>query len=217
MTQSYFVIGTDTNVGKTYVASALVRHFATSDLKAVGMKPIASGCERNFNGELINDDVTALISASNVVASLDLINQYLFEHAVAPHIAAEKHGITMSLGVVKRAYLQLKILADVVIVEGAGGFLVPLNPTETMADLAVQLNIPLILVVGMRLGCINHALLTIEAIEARGLTLAGWVANEIDPNMSSFEDNLNSLQQRIAAPCLSVVRWQGKVNFTLSS
>ncbi|MDP1523032.1 MAG: dethiobiotin synthase [Methylotenera sp.] len=217
MVQSYFVLGTDTNVGKTYVASALVQHFVKSGLKAVGMKPIASGCELNSKNELINEDVTALISASNVTVSLDLINPYRFTPAIAPHIAAEQAGISMNLDVIKRAYQQLKTLADVVIVEGAGGLLVPLNPTETLADLAVQLNIPIILVVGMRLGCINHTLLTIEAIEARGLTLAGWVANEIDPNMSMFDGNLSSLQQRIAAPCLSVVSWQGKAKFTLPS
>ncbi|MDP1766337.1 MAG: dethiobiotin synthase [Methylotenera sp.] len=215
MVQSYFIIGTDTNVGKTYVASALVQHFVTSGLKTVGMKPIASGCELNLKGELINEDVAALISASNVTAPLDLINPYRFAPAIAPHLAAEETGVIMNLDVVKRAYQQLKTLADIVIVEGAGGLLVPLNQTETLADLAVQLNIPVILVVGMRLGCINHTLLTIEAIKARGLKLAAWVANEIDPDMSMFEGNLISLQHRIVAPCLSVIRWQGKATFNL--
>ena len=119
----------------------------------------------------------------------------------------------MQSEVIKLAYSQLSAMAEVVIVEGAGGFFVPINASETLADLAQALNIPIMLVVGMRLGCINHALLTVEAIKARGLTLAGWVANQIDPNMPMFNENLHSLQQRITAPCLSVVHWQGAVTF----
>jgi dethiobiotin synthetase len=214
MSQSYFVIGTDTNVGKTYVASALVKHFADAGFKTVGMKPVASGCELNEENELINEDVTILINASNVSAPLDLINPYRFAPAIAPHIAAEQAGVVIDLEKIKQAYEQLLSLADVVIVEGAGGFYVPLNKTETLADLAEQLNIPMIQVVGMRLGCINHALLTVEAIQARGLKLAGWVANEIEPNFAMFDENLASLQQRIATPCISVVRWQGSLNVT---
>jgi dethiobiotin synthetase len=212
MAQSYFVIGTDTNVGKTYVASALVKHFAAIGLKTVGMKPVASGCELNEKSVLINEDVTALISASNIIADLDLINPYRFAPAIAPHIAAEQAGVQIDLEVIQQAYAQLACLADVLIVEGAGGFCVPLNKTQTLADLAVLLNIPMILVVGMRLGCINHALLTVEAIQARGLKLTGWIANEIEPNFAMFDENLSSLQQRISAPCLSVVRWQGELN-----
>lgn len=213
MKQSYFVIGTDTNVGKTYVASSLVRHFAAKGYSTIGMKPIASGCMRDGNGVLLNDDVSALAAASNVPASLDLINPYRFEPAIAPHIAAAQVEKIIDCEVIRLAYQQLKAVADVVIVEGAGGFLVPLNNQETLADLAVLLNIPIILVVGMRLGCINHALLTVEAIKSRGLTLAGWVANRVDAEMPVFEENLVSLQQRIAAPCISVVGWQEEVVF----
>ena len=213
MKQSYFVIGTDTNVGKTYVASSLVRHFAAKGYSTIGMKPIASGCMRDGNGVLLNDDVSALALASNVPASLDLINPYRFEPAIAPHIAAAQVEKIIDCEVVRLAYQQLKALADVVIVEGAGGFLVPLNNQETLADLAVLLNIPVILIVGMRLGCINHALLTVEAIKSRGLTLAGWVANRVDAEMPVFEENLVSLQQRIAAPCISVIGWQEEVVF----
>jgi dethiobiotin synthetase len=214
MQHSYFVVGTDTNVGKTYVASALVKHFADGGFKTVGMKPVASGCELNEENELINEDVTTLMNASNVSAPLDLINPYHFAPAIAPHIAAEQAGVEIELSKIKQAYEQLSSLADAVIVEGAGGFYVPLNRTETLADLAVLLNIPMILVVGMRLGCINHALLTVEAIQARGLRLAGWLANEIEPNFAMFGENLVSLQQRIASPCISVVRWQGPLNVT---
>jgi dethiobiotin synthetase len=212
---SYFIIGTDTNVGKTYVASALVRHFVDAGFQTVAMKPIASGCELNHQGELLNEDVVALTAASNVHTSLDLINPYRFAPAIAPHIAAEQVGVEMHLDVMADAYQQLKSLAEVVIVEGAGGFLVPINQQQTLADLAVKLDLPIILVVGMKLGCMNHALLTVEAVRARGLKLAGWVANEIEPNMPMFEENLASLQQRISASCLSVVRWQGKVLFSL--
>ena len=213
MAQSYFVIGTDTNVGKTYVASALVKHFAALGLKTVGMKPVASGCELNEKNELMNEDVTALISASNINADLDLINPYRFAPAIAPHIAAEQVGVEIDLTAISCAYEKLKDSAEVVIVEGAGGFCVPLNHTKTLADLALQLNIPMILVVGMRLGCINHALLTVDAIQARGLNLAGWVANEIEPNFAMFNENLISLQQRIAAPCLSLVKWKSNAQF----
>jgi len=177
------------------------------------MKPIASGCQRNQRGELINDDAQALINASNVSAPLNLINPYRFEPAIAPHIAAMQAGVVIDLYEITRAYAQLTTLAEAVVVEGAGGFFVPLNETQTLADLAVQLNIPIILVVGMRLGCINHALLTMEAIQSRGLCLTGWVANQIDPNFEMFEENLASLKKRIVAPCLSVVGWQEDVRF----
>lgn len=212
MPQSYFVIGTDTNVGKTYVASALLRHFVSSGKRAVGMKPVASGCELSahgiWQGQLVNDDVVALYEAGNVPAALELINPYHFMPAIAPHIAAEKAGVEIDIDLIVRSYHTLAEMADVVVVEGAGGFFVPVNDQQTLADLAVKLKLPIILVVGMRLGCINHALLTVEAIRARGLTLAGWVANRIDPDMPMFDENLASLRQRIEAPCLSVVGWQ---------
>lgn len=213
--QSYFIIGTDTNVGKTYIASALIRHFVAKKQNVVGMKPVASGCELSPQGDLHNQDVEILRQASNLDALLDLINPYCFEPAIAPHIAAQQGGVTIDLDVILASYRTLSTLADVVIVEGAGGFFVPLNARQTLADLALKLSIPVILVVGMRLGCINHALLTVEAIKARGLTLAGWVANQIDPAMDNFDDNIASLKQRIHAPCLSVVRWQQPAHFSL--
>lgn len=215
MQSSYFVIGTDTNVGKTYIASALIKHFVRAGYQTVGMKPLASGCNVMPDGELLNDDVQALTAASNVTAPLDLINPYRFEPAIAPHIAATQAGQAVDCAQVICAYQQLSSLADIVVVEGAGGFLVPLNEQHTLADLAVMLNIPVILVVGMRLGCINHALLTVEAIQARGLRLAGWVANQLEPEMPVFAENLASLQQRIAAPCLGVVGWQQEASFNL--
>lgn len=211
--QSYFVTGTDTSVGKTYISNALIKHFVAQGYKTIGMKPIASGCERDAQGEFMNEDVAALVQASNIVAPIDLVNPYRFIPAIAPHIAAEQVEVTIDIDVISKAYQQLNKLADIVIVEGAGGFLVPINRSQTLADLAIVLDIPVILVVGMRLGCINHALLTVEAIQAKGLHLAGWIANQVDPDMAMFDENLESLQQRIAAPCLSVVRWHGDVTF----
>ncbi len=211
MTTSYFIIGTDTNVGKTYVASSLLHHFVASGLKAVGMKPVASGCAFNESNELINADASALIKASNVYAPLEIVNPYRFAPAIAPHIAAKQAGIEIDLIKIKHAYQQLASMAEVVVVEGAGGFYVPLNKTQTLADLASLLDIPVILVVGMRLGCINHALLTSEAIKARGLKLAYWVANALHPNFAMLNENLASLQQRIDAPCLCAVSWQGQL------
>lgn len=214
MTSDYFVTGTDTGAGKTTISAALIRHFVGAGLKSVGMKPIASGCEP-VNGEWVNEDVTALRLASNVEAPLDLVNPYRFMPAIAPHIAAAQAGVEMDIEVIFAAYRQLRSMADVVVVEGAGGFLVPINTHETLADLAIKLDIPVILVVGMRLGCINHALLTVEAIRARGLKLAGWVANQIAPDMPMFDANLATLQQLIAAPCLSVVGFQQAAQFDL--
>lgn len=206
MKQTYFITATDTDAGKTYIASALVSHFAQLGLKSVGMKPIAAGCEW-VDGVLQNSDMLQLRQASNVDAPLSLINPYAFQPPIAPHIAAQQAGVEIGLDKIQQAFVQLSQLADVVIVEGAGGFLVPLNDTQTMADLAANLNIPVILVVGMRLGCINHALLSVQAIQARGLTLAGWVANQIDPNMAMLTENIQTLKQRINAPCLAEVAW----------
>lgn len=205
--QSCFIIGTDTNVGKTFVASRIIRQFVQDGYKTIGMKPIASGCEMSTNGELINQDVTAISQASNVQASLDLINPYPFQPPIAPHIAAQKLGVEINISDILSAYETIKNQVDIVVVEGAGGFLVPINQTQTLADLAVALKLPIILVVGMRLGCINHALLTVEAIEKRGLHLTGWIANQIDPDMAEFEDNLESLRSRIRAPLLEVMFW----------
>lgn len=210
--QSYFVIGTDTDVGKTYIASQIVTHFVDQGIDTIGMKPVASGCELDATGALVNEDVRSLCEASNVKADLRLINPYRFEPAIAPHLAAAQAGVTLDTMVIKQAYEQLATTAEVVIVEGAGGLIVPLDQTQTLADLAVSLNLPIILVVGIRLGCINHALLTVEAIKARGLTLAGWVANQIEPAMAEFDDNIRTLQSHIEAPLLTTVAWQGALS-----
>lgn len=213
MKRAYFVTGTDTGVGKTTISSALVHQFAALGLRSVGMKPVASGCVLQ-DGVLLSEDVQQLKAASNLTLPLSDINPYAFEPAIAPHIAASQAGAEIDLSVIQAAYARLEAAADVVIVEGVGGFRVPLNDTVDTADLAVALGLPVILVVGLRLGCINHALLTAEAIAARGLKLAGWIANRIDPAMSMQEENLQALSLRLQAPCLGVVPWVAAGDFT---
>ncbi len=209
----FFVTGTDTDVGKTYIASALVRHFVEQGYKTIGMKPVAAGCE-SVNGELRHGDVDALVAASNVQTALSDVNPYAFLPAIAPHIAAEQAGINISLEKIQLAFDGLKSQADVLVVEGAGGFRVPINHQETMADLAIKLNLPVILVVGIRLGCINHALMTAGSIKAAGLNLVGWVANRMDPNMTVLEENIATLKAMIKAPCIADVAWNEEPSFS---
>lgn len=210
--RAMFVTGTDTDAGKTYISVALLRHFAAQSLRVVGMKPVASGATE-LDGVLHNSDVTQLRQASNVQADVRWINPYCFTPAIAPHIAAQQAGVAIDLQQIKQAYEQLCGMADVVVVEGAGGWLVPLNGQQTIADLAQLLDIPIVLVVRIRLGCINHALLSVADIQRRGLTLLGWVANCMEDEMPVMQENIATLQQLIAAPCLAVVGHHGQVNF----
>ena len=203
--QGVFVSGTDTGVGKTVVAVALLQAAAGRGLRVVGMKPVAAGAERSASGRLVNEDVAALVQASNVQAPPELVNPYCFEPAVAPHLAAGSAGVTIDLDRIQQAYGALASRAQLVVVEGAGGLLVPLNDTADFADLVVRLGLPVVLVVGMRLGCLNHALLTEEVMRQRGLHLAGWVANRVDPGMVAFDGNLRTLQSRITAPLIGVL------------
>ncbi|OGS90463.1 MAG: dethiobiotin synthase [Gallionellales bacterium GWA2_60_18] len=198
---SYFITGTDTGVGKTLVSCALLQAFAARGKHVVGMKPVAAGCGEDEQHE----DVRHLRAAGNVQAARGQINQYCFQRAVAPHLAAQFVGVAIDFGRIATSLAELESVADVVIVEGAGGFRVPLNTKQDSADLQVELGLPIILVVGMRLGCLNHALLTVEAIMARGLTLAGWVANRVDADMAMPQENIAALRQRIAAPLLGVI------------
>ena len=209
---AYFITGTDTDVGKTYIASALIKYLCEQGLQAVGMKPVAAGAEL-VSGRLLNSDVIELIKAGNVDADLALINPYVFAPAIAPHIAAEKVGVTVSLDNIQQAFDVLQAKADVVVVEGAGGFRVPINHEQTMADLVVKLTLPVILVVGVRLGCINHALMTAGSIRAAGLNLVGWVANRIDPNMPAIEENIATLKAMLKAPCIADVAWGEEPQF----
>ena len=196
MKQAFFVTGTDTGVGKTYVACKLIRDYVAQGHRVIGMKPVAAGGDL-VNGQWVNEDVLRLEEASNVKAPRELINPYSFKEAVAPHIAAEKVGVEIKIDVIKQAFQALSKLADIIIVEGAGGFLVPLNNQQSMADLPTALDIPVILVVGLKLGCINHSLLTVEAIKARGLSLHGWVANQIEPEMAFYNKNMATIAEKI--------------------
>ena len=201
MKQAYFLTGTDTEIGKTFITCALLHRAGQLGLPAAGLKPVAAGTDTAG----LNEDVEHIRAASQVVLPREIINPYCFKAAVAPHIAAAEDGITIEFDTIKATLGRAREQADLVIVEGVGGFCVPLGVDRNTADLAVMLGLPIILVVGLRLGCINHALLTVEAIKARGLQIAGWVANRIDPAMSRFEENLATLQSLIPAPLLGVV------------
>lgn len=200
MGSGYFVTGTDTGVGKTRVSCALLHAFAAAGKTVAGMKPVAAGCE---NGTW--PDVELLAAASSVSAEREHINPYALVPPIAPHIAADRAGVEIDPEVIRQAYLELRKRADIVIVEGAGGFLVPLNDHEDMAAMVQALDLPVLLVVGMRLGCINHALLTAHAVRTAKLSLAGWVANRIDPEMAGFEENILALERRLDCPLLGIL------------
>ena len=210
---NYYITGTDTGVGKTLISCALLRAFAASGITVAGMKPVAAGCDADG----LNEDVKKLRAATTVMASLGQINPYSFERAIAPHIAAHDAGVSINLDRILESYRELAAQADVVIVEGAGGFLVPLNQKQDSSDLAVTLELPVILVVGIRLGCLNHALLTVSAITGCELACAGWVANIIDADMQALEENIQALKERIKAPMLGIVKFQHKTDVQLAA
>jgi len=215
---NYFVTGTDTGVGKTLISCALLHGFAAQGKRVTGMKPVAAGC--NDDGH--NEDVLQLRNAGNVTAGYGQLNPYCFEPAIAPHLAAQRAGVIIRFSRIVVSFQELAGKADVVIVEGVGGLLVPLNEQQDSADLVLELGLPVILVVGMRLGCLNHALLTVESIAARDLTLAGWVANVLDADgttrrceasgagMPALQENIDTLRRRIAAPLLGVVPYMAQ-------
>ena len=204
--RQYFVTGTDTGVGKTFVTSLLLRAIAAHGHTTLGLKPVASGCDLTADG-LRNEDALALMAASTVKLPYAQVNPFAFAAPLAPHIAAAQEGkrlrVQQVAGLVRGALTQAR--ANVALVEGAGGWRVPLNDTETLADVARDLELPVILVVGVRLGCINHALLTAEAIMRDGLRVAGWVANTIDPAVAVRDEQVATLRGRLAAPLLGVI------------
>lgn len=206
---SVFVTGTDTGVGKTLVSAALLHALARHYSRVVGMKPVAAGTLL-VDGVQANDDVLALRAASSCHVPPALDNPVLLPDPLSPHIAAARAGVEISIAHLVDCHRQLLERADAVVVEGAGGFMVPLSATETGADLAQALGLPVVLVVGLRLGCLNHALLTAWAIRARGLTLAGWVANHVDPDMLAQADNITFLQQQLHAPLLASIAYQAQ-------
>jgi len=207
--RGYFVTGTDTGVGKTLVAAALMRRLRTGGRTVAGMKPIAAGSVSGPEGPA-NADALLLQAESSSRHPYALVNPWLFTPAIAPHLAAAEAGIAIGTARIVAAHAALRATADIVIAEGAGGFLVPLDAERSCAELPGLLGMEVILVVGLRLGCLNHALLTAEAITARGLSLAGWVGNAIDPDFARRADNVSTLRQRIGAPCLGIVPWMAE-------
>lgn len=201
-TRGWFVTGTDTEIGKTHVACGLLRLLAGHGLQVAGFKPVATGCEVSPDG-LRNADALALREAGTVDVPYEIVNPYAFAPPIAPHLAAREVGVAIGPEPIVRAFNTLSARVDAVVVEGAGGWRVPLGDDWDMADLAATLDLPVILVVGMRLGCINHALLSAEAIGPR---LCGWVANLPQPAMAALAGNLQSLRSRMPTPCLGVVR-----------
>ena len=197
----FFVTGTDTEVGKTYAACALIHALRAQGLSVAAMKPVAAGTDADGN----HDDVEQLRAAANVEIPREIMTPYLFAPPIAPHIAAAEAGARIDLARIGVCYEEIARRADAVVVEGVGGFRVPLNERVDASDLAAMLRLPVVLVIGLRLGCLNHALLTAEAIERRGLRFAGWIGNAIDPGMARPEANIGSLQSRLPAPCLGLL------------
>ena len=209
MRREFFVTGTDTGVGKTLATAALLRHLRESGVSVAGMKPIAAGVIAGLEGPA-NEDALMLQAESSVRHPYAVVNPWLFEPAIAPHIAAAESGVVIDAARIVAAHERLAAGADVVLAEGAGGFLVPLDSTRSCAELPALLGMDVILVVGLRLGCLNHAFLTTEAIAARRLKLAGWIGNSVDPAFARRDANLATLESRIAAPCLGIIPWMAK-------
>ena len=206
--QAYFIAGTDTDTGKTTVACALLAAAKLQGLSTLACKPVASGSTVTPEG-LRNNDAQQLAAQCNLDIPYSELNPHAFAPAIAPHLAARDVGTLLTAaGLQQDVQRILAYRADLTLIEGAGGWRVPLNDRETLADLAIALQLPVILVVGMKLGCINHALLSAEAIQRDGLPLAGWIANCIDPQMARLQDNLHDLQQLMPTPCLATLPWQ---------
>ncbi|AQS36766.1 dethiobiotin synthase [Shewanella psychrophila] len=215
---NYFVTGTDTDSGKTLVTSALLYKMGQSQAygRTLGLKPVASGCEQTELG-LRNCDALALIEQSSIALEYELVNPLSFLPAIAPHIAASQAGVDISPGTIQAKIQQSLVAAelnetDVCLIEGAGGWRLPLGEGQFLSEVVQDINMPVILVVGVKLGCLNHAVLTHEAIIADGLTVAGWVANIVEPQTSCLDENLASLHQLMPSPCLGMVPYLSEVS-----
>jgi dethiobiotin synthetase len=201
-----FITGTDTDCGKTEIGLALMAALRQRGLEVLGMKPVASGCERTPNG-LRNEDARRIQAQGSREVPYAQVNAYAFEPPIAPHIAAGQAGEEIQLEVIRACAEQLAARCDFLVVEGVGGWRVPLGPSLSVSDLPLALHLPVILVCGIRLGCINHTLLTAENIKASGARLVGWVANQIDPDMLVRDENLATLAALLDVPCLGMVPW----------
>lgn len=196
-----YVTGTDTGIGKTFASCVLLHALRRQGGRAVGMKPVASGCELTADG-LRNEDATALLAASDPRPAYADLNPYALPLPLAPELAAAEAGVSVALTPIEAAFARLRAQADTVVVEGVGGWLAPLSSTLDQADLVKALRLPVVMVVGLRLGCLNHARLTAAAIAASGATCIGWIGNEVDPQMARIDDNMALLRARLAMPCL---------------
>jgi dethiobiotin synthetase len=206
--RGFFITGTDTEVGKTLIASALIIKIKAlaPNQTVLGFKPVVAGTSQSPAGLTVNEDLESLKLASGYAGDASDLCPYLLPTPAAPHLVAKSMGVTLELSTMLSAYEGMRAQADWIVVEGAGGFLVPINEEQDLGNLAQALQMPVILVVGVRLGCINHALLSVGMIAQRGLTLAGWVANTIDADMSYLHENIDTLRARIPAPLLGVVK-----------
>lgn len=214
MSHAVFITGTDTGVGKTLVSASLLAALNANGLRAVGMKPVASGCENTAQGWR-NDDAMTLIAHSHGEPAYASVNPYALPQAIAPHLAANDAGIEIRMAPIITAFAALSTNSNIVVVEGVGGWMVPLSSTLMQADLPRTLKLPVILVIGLRLGCINHALLSARAIAADDCELIGWIGNRIEPAMTHAEANLATLRERLPAPCLGVVPYAPVVDLSI--
>ena len=206
--KGFFITGTDTEVGKSWFSAALVRHLRQQGHQAIGLKPLASGSDSTPEG-LRNEDALLLQQAADNVLSYDQVNPLTFEPAIAPHLAARQAGQVIDCDQLVAHCQQMAQQYPLQVVEGAGGWLVPLNEHKTYADVAVALGLPVIVVVGLRLGCLNHALLTLQVIQHSGLPVAGWVANALSADMPWMAENIATLQHWTEVPCVAQIPYQG--------
>ena len=201
----FFVTGTDTEVGKTLVSGALILKLREQGINTIGFKPVVAGTYQDAAGKTLNEDMETLRIASNLSSNELSLCPYVLDQPAAPHLVAARQSLKLEIGVMAEAFQNIQNQADCVVVEGAGGLLIPLNDQDDLSDFAKKIHLPIILVVGMKLGCINHALLTYEAIKARNLTIAGWIGNALSTEMPLLQENLQTLKTRIAAPFLGLV------------
>ena len=205
MGKKYFIAGTDTGIGKTLVTSAFLHRGNELGLKTMGLKPVAAGCEKTDDG-LKNEDAILLSEYASIKLAYQQINPIALQSPLSPHIAAEKEGKRLSVDrLIGYCRGSMMTPSDLCLIEGAGGWRVPINAVEYLSGFAKALNIPVILVVGMRLGCLNHAVLTMETISRDGLQVAGWVANHVDPNMDALDENIETLKHIFPMPCLGEI------------
>jgi len=214
MEKGYFITGTDTNVGKTWATIALMRHFKSRGKSVAGMKPVASGCLMR-DGRLKNEDALLIQENASVPIDYDLINPYAYEQPVSPHIAGVKNPVKLDRLAAK--FELLKKMADIVVVEGAGGWYTPLNESEAVSDLAKTLALPVIMVVAIRLGCINHARLTYQAIGQSGVNCAGWIAVCTDRDLLNRDENIQTIKAVLDAPLLGILPYRDVADFNFFS